>query len=64
MYSQRRDIPASFRDHMDELLSRLTHEKIVSAGIPDAPGPEDKRPKDWSRCHAYHNQALFGRFDD
>ena len=47
----------SFRDHLEELLTRLSHEGLIGAGT--EPPKRGDRPDDWTRNPAYHNEALF-----
>jgi hypothetical protein len=61
MHTQREPEVGSFRAHIDEIVTRLAHDRVVGAGFVGPELPVRKRSKSAARCPAYHNRALFER---
>lgn len=59
--SERKPEIGSFRAHLDEIVTRLAHDRVIGAGSVGPELPVEQRPKSAARCPAYHNQALFER---
>jgi hypothetical protein len=64
MRTEREPEVGSFRAHIDEIVTRLAHDRVVGAGSVRRRVAVEQRPPSASRCPAYHNQALFERAGD